>query len=1140
MIGVLAALIAAPTQASPVGAAQVAAVASAPSRSTVSAASAPSTGGAASASSTASAASAPSTATTATPASAEAPALASAPSVAAAPTDAAGCGTACTGISASPRELAQWLLTARDQGRFQVDPTIDEIWANEIAPIANGTVDPRCDIDGRVLQLLVVSIKQFGTVKINDLNRWCANDGEYNCTGEFHPPSPWHCRIPAVAVDFGRVGSQRTNGWGDGSNSLIALMNQFMPANTHLGQKGCFGRPSMASLGYSYLTNEFNDTCNHLHVDIGQSNTGLRVTANTGLPIGSFDQAYAQPGGVVVRGWAADLDTTQPIQVDITLNGVVTSTVRADGPRPDVEAAYPGIGQSHGFGVTVPASPGVYQVCAVAVDPTDGTRAQLGCATTTVMAGAPVGSLDTAIRAGTNIDVKGWAFDPDTTDPIDVVLTLNGTVKATVPAKSARADVAAVYPGYGANHGYTASFAVSPGSNQVCAYGVDSSTKLRGPSIGCITVDVSGDPIGGFDSASANLTTATLVGWAADLDQPTSPVTVHVYVGGPFGVGTMAGAFVANIDRPDVASAYPPLGSRHGYSVSVPVPTGTTQICIYGINVGQGANSLIGCREASTPSGPPVGNVEDVSISGSIVSLKGWAVDPDTSSSIAVHLYYGGPFGTGTFGGSFTASASRSDIASAFPGYGAAHGFQIRTPIVPGSRSVCVYAINVGGGDSVLLGCPSITPPTGPPVGNIESATLSKGQLTIKGWALDPDTAASVDLNVYLGGPYGSAWWGSAYVADVQRPDVASAFPGYGANHGMQLTAPVPAGIGRTQACVYVQNVGGGSTTLLGCPTVTATSGSPFGTFEEASATNGSARVKGWAIDPDTTGSISIRATVNGKTVGTYPASSSRPDVGAAYPASGSSHGFAVSGIPIPVGTSDICLYGVDKTGGDGEGPLGCQTVSTQSGPPRGNIDAVATGPGSLTVSGWALDPDTPDPIDVHVYVNGVMAGKATATASRPDVAAAFPGYGAAHGYSIQVPATGGPAQVCVYGINVRDFGNPQLACRTVDIPGGNPFGNLETATVKDGKATVGGWVIDPDTAQSVTVHVYVNGAFSGSFVADGARTDVGAAFPQYGSGHGYSIAVPVPAGTSQVCVYGINQGTGSFNPQIGCKAVTR
>ena len=57
--------------------------------------------------------------------------------------------------------------------------------------------------------------------------------------------------------------------------------------------------------------------------------------------------------------------------------------------------------------------------------------------------------------------------------------------------------------------------------------------------------------------------------------------------------------------------------------------------------------------------------------------------------------------------------------------------------------------------------------------------------------------------------------------------------------------------------------------------------------------------------------------------------------------------------------------------------------------------------------------------------------------------------------------------------------------------------------------------------------------------IADVSRSDVGAVFPAYGPGHGYSATVlaGVPPGAT-VCAYGINVGIGD-NVLLGCKVVT-
>jgi hypothetical protein len=104
-------------------------------------------------------------------------------------------------------------------------------------------------------------------------------------------------------------------------------------------------------------------------------------------------------------------------------------------------------------------------------------------------------------------------------------------------------------------------------------------------------------------------------------------------------------------------------------------------------------------------------------------------------------------------------------------------------------------------------------------------------------------------------------------------------------------------------------------------------------------------------------------------------------------------------------------------------------------------------------------------------------------------------------------------------------------------VPTGSPFGVIDTL-FRDGNSVTGsGWVIDPDTAASIPVHVYVNGVGYG-LMANGSRPDVAGGLPAYGPAHGYSFSIPVAAGSARVCIYGIEiAGTGG-NVLLGCRTV--
>jgi hypothetical protein len=202
---------------------------------------------------------------------------------------------------------------------------------------------------------------------------------------------------------------------------------------------------------------------------------------------------------------------------------------------------------------------------------------------------------------------------------------------------------------------------------------------------------------------------------------------------------------------------------------------------------------------------------------------------------------------------------------------------------------------------------------------------------------------------------------------------------------------------------------------------------------------------------------------------------------------------------------------------------------------PMGALDFVTSGMDSVTVRGWALDPDTTSPINVHVYVDGVATKSITANTSRPDVGRIF-GKGDNHGFLGTVKATAGAHKVCVYAIDPSGGSNPLLRCATATV-NATAIGALDAAIAPPGAITVRGWALDPNTTSSIRVHVYVNGVATASLAATGPRPDVGRIFGK-GDNHGFTATVNAAAGPRQVCVYAIDS-TGGTNPRIGCKDVT-
>ena len=110
-----------------------------------------------------------------------------------------------------------------------------------------------------------------------------------------------------------------------------------------------------------------------------------------------------------------------------------------------------------------------------------------------------------------------------------------------------------------------------------------------------------GDPVGSNDSATTSGSTAVVVtGWAADPDTPVAPTQVKVFVN-----GKLAATVTANQDRPELGRVMPWLGSAHGWSATVVVPSATAQICAFATNIGAGSiDSALGCRSAVRSKAP--------------------------------------------------------------------------------------------------------------------------------------------------------------------------------------------------------------------------------------------------------------------------------------------------------------------------------------------------------------------------------------------------------------------------------------------------------------------------------------------------------------------------------------------------------
>ncbi len=416
----------------------------------------------------------------------------------------------------------------------------------------------------------------------------------------------------------------------------------------------------------------------------------------------------------------------------------------------------------------------------------------------------------------------------------------------------------------------------------------------------------------------------------------------------------------------------------------------------------------------------------------------------------------------------------------------------------------------------------------GDPVGVIEVVQRRPDGIRIAGWAVDPDAPGPIDVHAYVNGQGFNLG-----PADDPRPDVAALYPMYPSS-GFDVVVPWSSKVA-LDVCVYAINQNSGGNVALACRAVPV---SPVGWVDQIVRVPGGIRVSGWTLDPETADPIDVHVYVNGVGTNLGAARLDRSDVASRYPQWGGAHGFDAVIPWSGTGTASVCVYGIN-TGAGGASLLGCRSL-TVSHTPFGAIDVVQRVPGGIRVAGWVIDPDTTAAVDVHVYVGSTGTNLGPANLSRPDIASAYSEWGGDHGFDRVIPwSQAGAFDVCAYAINDGAGGNTALACRRLEVRN-EPIGALDLLQRVPGGIRVAGWALDPDTADPVDVHVYLNGSGFNLGPAAVPRGDVAQAAPGYGDHHGFDTVIPWSSpGPVSACAYAINNAAGSTNTALGCRSVS-
>jgi hypothetical protein len=307
------------------------------------------------------------------------------------------------------------------------------------------------------------------------------------------------------------------------------------------------------------------------------------------------------------------------------------------------------------------------------------------------------------------------------------------------------------------------------------------------------------------------------------------------------------------------------------------------------------------------------------------------------------------------------------------------------------------------------------------PVGWVDSIGAVPGFISIRGWALDLDSNDPLWTHTYIDGKYAGATRMS-----IPRPDVQRVYGTESDVHGFEDTFAAKPGVRRV--CVYGINVGGGRNQQIACFNIKVPDRSPIGNLEIVEDGGEGVRVQGWAFDR-TEGSppLTIRVTVSTGVVAYLTADRHRKDVKGHFDLADDRVGF--DGIvPAANGTATYCVEALDY-GGDGYNvDLGCRRVDLERSP-RGWLDGVDIVEGGVRLTGWAVDPDSPDPVGIHVYADSTFIGGGRADKFRPDVGKAL-GVGDYHGYELLLPLPQGSRTLKVYAINIGPGSNRLIGVR--------------------------------------------------------------------------------------------------------------
>jgi len=206
-------------------------------------------------------------------------------------------------------------------------------------------------------------------------------------------------------------------------------------------------------------------------------------------------------------------------------------------------------------------------------------------------------------------------------------------------------------------------------------------------------------------------------------------------------------------------------------------------------------------------------------------------------------------------------------------------------------------------------------------------------------------------------------------------------------------------------------------------------------------------------------------------------------------------------------------------------------------GEPTGRIERATQSGAGIRVTGWAVDPQGPEPLRVEITLDEREVFTADANLDRPDLAGRTGSNTNRVGFDVTIPKASGRYRLCVDAID-QSGEQGFLGCRHVTVRNAAPFGRLDQVREIPNGVHVSGWAIDPDLNGPISVRILVDGRVHSTIRSDRPRTDVAAAHPGHGSRLGFDRNLALRAGRHEVCVEAVDSAGGN-NTQLGCQTIT-